>query len=74
VTKLDHPIIRSTGIFERGEEIIVELQPRRLVVRLKGKRSDQHTITYDELLEVLRWRDARAAVVEKQKAKRAAAR
>lgn len=69
MTKLTKPVIRATNRFHRAEEIIVELQPGFLVVRLKGKRSSRHVIDYDGLYEKLAWYDARQAAAEKTIAK-----
>ena len=53
MTKSDRPLIRATGIFHKAEEIIVELQPTAVVVRLKGLPSSRHEISYAELYKTL---------------------
>lgn len=70
MTKLSKPVTRATNRFHRAEEIVVELQPGFLVVRLKGKRSSKHVIDYVSLYEKLAWDDARQAAAENAKAKR----
>ncbi len=70
MTAILRPIVRATGLFQRGEEIVVELQRGFLVARLKGRPSSRHAIGYGELYEVLAWRDARAAAAEKVKVKK----
>lgn len=69
MTNITRAVVRSTGVFQRGEEIVVELQRGFLVARLKGRPSSRHAIAYAELYDVLAWRDARSAAGEKAKAK-----
>ena len=59
MTKITRPVVRSTGIFQRGEEIIVELQSTGLVARLKGLPSSRREIKYSELFDMLTRRDER---------------
>jgi hypothetical protein len=56
MTKLrgNKPLVRETDVFERTDPIIVELYPKHLLVRLKGKRGELATIDYAHLLDIAR--------------------
>ena len=52
-------VIRETASQERGDPLIVELHPRYLQIRVKGKRGEALNIEYDVLLAFARklaWR------------------
>jgi len=40
-------------VFERTDALIVSLEPRRLTIRLKGRR-EAHSVGYDEILDLAR--------------------
>lgn len=71
MTKLEHPIIRSTGIFEKGEELIAEMRPTGFCLRLKGKRGGDF-LSFTEFRELMRLRRTRTSVVAKMKTQKAA--
>jgi hypothetical protein len=58
MTKLrpDSPLVRETDVFERGDALVVSLEPRNLAIRLKGKRV-AYSVDYGALLDYLRKRD-----------------
>lgn len=70
MTCINRPVVRETGCFIRANQIVVELQKGLLIARLKGKRSERYAITYADLFEILRWRAAKAAAIEKRLEKR----
>jgi len=49
----DSPVVRETDVFERTDALIVSLEPRRLTIRLKGRR-EAHSVGYDEILDLAR--------------------
>lgn len=61
MTKLtkERAVVRETATEDRRRPVIVELGPRCLVVRVKGKRSESYTVPYDALLDLGRKLDAR---------------
>jgi hypothetical protein len=58
MTKLrpDSPLVRETDVFERGDALVVSLEPRNLTIRLKGHR-EAHSIDYGAILDFIRKRD-----------------
>ena len=60
MTKLEanKTLVRETAVLERGDPIVIELHPRYMELRLKGKRAGL-TIDYDTILDLARklaWR------------------
>lgn len=54
MTKLNSkPLIRETAAAERGDTIVVELHPRFMELRLKGKRAGV-TVDYETILALAR--------------------
>ena len=47
MTKLGKPVTRETAVMERGDPLVVELHPKYLVLRLKGKRTSAVNVPYD---------------------------
>lgn len=47
------PVIRETDVFERGDTLIVSLEPRALTIRLKGRR-EAHSVDYGAILDLAR--------------------
>jgi hypothetical protein len=47
------PVIRETDVFERGDALIVSLEPRNLTIRLKGRR-EAHSVDYGAILDLAR--------------------
>ena len=70
MTRLSKPVIRATGRFHRGREIIVELHPGVVTVRLKNGHRDSYSIGYEDLLERLMWQEAKRQARERVIAKR----
>ena len=58
MTKLRHdsPVVRETDVYERGDALIVMLEPRHVSIRLKGHR-EIHYVDYGSLLDFMRKRD-----------------
>ena len=58
MTKLRHdsPLVRETDVFERGDALVVMLEPRHVSIRLKGHR-EIHYVDYGSLLDFMRKRD-----------------
>jgi hypothetical protein len=52
----DSPVVRETDVFERSDALVVSLEPRRLTIRLKGRR-EAHSVDYGAILDYLRKRD-----------------
>jgi hypothetical protein len=55
MTKLrpDSPLVRETDVYERGDALIVSLEPRNLAIRLKGHRELWY-VGYGEILDLAR--------------------
>ena len=47
------PLVRETDVFERTDALIVSLEPRRLTIRLKGRR-EAHSVDYGAILDLAR--------------------
>jgi len=58
MTKLrpDSPVVRETDVFERSDALVITLEPRRLTIRLKGRR-EAHSVDYGTILDFIRKRD-----------------
>ena len=63
IPSLSHPVVRSTNVFVKTDEIIVELQRGLVVARLKGRPSEKYSIGYADLFETLRQRWAKSAAI-----------
>ena len=49
----DSPVVRETDLSERGDALVVMLEPRRLTIRLKGRR-EAHSVDYGAILDLAR--------------------
>jgi hypothetical protein len=47
------PVVRETDAFERTEPLVVELHPRYLSIRIKGRR-EEFTADYGEIFDLAR--------------------
>lgn len=59
-------VVRETETLDRQRAVIVELGPRCLVVRVKGKRTESYTVPYDALLDLGRKIEARRAEARRE--------
>jgi len=55
MTKLRHdsPVVRETDVYERGDALIVILEPRHVSIRLKGHR-ETLSVDYGAILDLAR--------------------
>jgi hypothetical protein len=53
MTKITKPLVRETDVTERSEAIVVELHPKYLLLRLKGRRGGV-TVDYATVLDLAR--------------------
>jgi hypothetical protein len=65
MTKLGKPVTRETSVIERGDPLIVELHPKYLVLRVKGKRTSAVSIPYDSAYDLGRKLAARSVTEQK---------
>ena len=49
----DSPVVRETDVFERTDALVVSLEPRRLTIRLKGRR-EALSVDYGAILDLAR--------------------
>lgn len=47
------PLVRETDILERTDPIVVELYPRYMSIRIKGRR-EEFTVDYAEIFDLAR--------------------
>jgi hypothetical protein len=69
--KLDHPTVRLSSVVRQGREIVVEVFPYHMALRLKGTR-DRVIVPYQAALDLgykLRYREQQAEKKMKKKAK-----
>ena len=48
------PLIRETAATERGQPIVVELHPRYMALRIKGKIGGRLNVPYEAVLDLAR--------------------
>ncbi len=55
MTKLrsPNPLVRETDVFERTDALVVELYPKYLAIRLKGRR-EALNVDYGDILDLAR--------------------
>jgi hypothetical protein len=58
MTKITKPVIRETDYLERTTPLLIELHPRRMVLRFKNTRSSL-SLDYGAVLDLARKLDAR---------------
>jgi hypothetical protein len=47
------PLVRETDVFERGDALVVELHPKYLTVRVKGRPSREAVdVSYDAIRQL----------------------
>ena len=72
MTGITRPVRRETALYYRGRALMVELAPRHLVIREKGRR-DSVSVDYAAIYEFalkIRFRREQAEKVSKRKGRR----
>ncbi len=59
MTPITRVVERATRQVHRGRELIVVLRPQVIELRRKGAREGALAVRYDDLYDMLAWREAR---------------